>query len=112
MKKKVISIIALTVFAIMSIQSCNNSPSKLEKFMGKWKRVDKSDNDTLIIKKEEDAIVMVMGKNKDAAVYNKEKNTLKLYFIADSSIVSYIEKTDHIIGPGNNDKQSEYERVK
>ena len=112
MKRTLLSTIALTVFAIMIIQSCDSSSSKLDKFMGKWKRIDKSDNDTLIIKKEGDAIVMVIGKDKDAAVFNKAQNTLKLYFMADSSIVSYIEKTDHIIGPGNNDKQSEYRRVK
>ena len=59
--------------------------------MGKWKRIDKSDNDTLIIKKEGDAIVMVIGKDKDAAVYNKAQNTLKLYFMADSQYCVYIK---------------------
>jgi len=112
MKRTLLSTIALTVFAIMVMQSCNSSSSKLDKFIGKWKSIGTKDKDTLLVKRAYDGIVVSMDKNKVAALYDKDKNSLKIYFMADSMTISYIEKNDHILGPGNNDKVAEYERVK
>ncbi|HZY36232.1 MAG TPA: hypothetical protein VFE53_06265 [Mucilaginibacter sp.] len=112
MKNLTLSLAALTVFVIMITSSCNSSSSKLDKFIGKWTRIEKAKRDTLTIEKEYDAAVVSMGKNKVAAVYDKDKNILKIYFLANTMIVSYVEKTDHIIGPGNSDKTGEYKRVK
>lgn len=112
MKTRLKSTIVLLGFAIMFAQSCKSSSSKLDKFIGKWTRIEKADRDTMTIQKEFDGVVIRMGDGRAAAVYDKDKDILKIYFLADSSIVSYVEKTDHIIGPGNRDKVGEYTRVK
>jgi hypothetical protein len=112
MKKTISIIIALTVFAIVITQSCNSSSSKLDKFIGNWQSTGTKDKDTLTVKRAYDGIVVRIGKNKVDALYDKDRNMLKIYFMADSITVSYIEKTDHIIGPGNKADKEEYERLK
>jgi len=107
MKKTLISTIALTVFAMMII-SCDSSSSKLEKFMGEWKRIDKVD-DNYIIKKEDDAILLIQKKDTIVARYDKKGNTLK-FWVLSSVTITYNEKTDHLLV--NNGKDGEAKRVK
>jgi hypothetical protein len=108
MKKLFLSIIALTVSAVVITLVCVNSSSNLNKFMGEWKRTDKADNN-LVIKKQDDAILIFSGKHIVAAEYDKNKNILKAY-LSSNSVIIYIEKTDHILI--NTGLNGEYERVK
>jgi hypothetical protein len=108
MKKLFLSIIALTVSAIVITLFCVNSSAKSDKFIGEWKRTDKTGNN-LVIKKQDDAILIFSGKHVIAAEYDKNKNILKAY-LSSSSIISYIEKTDHILI--NNGDGGDYERIR
>jgi hypothetical protein len=110
MKKTLISTIALTVFAIAIIQSCNSSSSKLDRFMGEWKRIDKPDKHHYFIKEENDAIVGIEDKDTCAGVFDANRNVLKFYVLGQAGVVTYIEKTDHLLL--NKGGDGEYERVK
>jgi hypothetical protein len=108
MKKLFLTIIALLVSAIVVTLFCVNPSSKLDKFIGEWKRTDKADNN-MVIKKDENAILIFSGKHIVAAEYDKSKNILKAY-LSSNSIINYIEKTDHILI--NNGEGGEYERIR
>ncbi len=109
MKKTLISTIALTVFAMMIIQSCNSSSSKLDRFMGEWKRIDKPDKHHYFIKKENNAIIGIEDKDTRAGVFYANRNVLKFYVLGQAGEVIYIEKTDHVLL--NNGKDGEFKRV-
>jgi hypothetical protein len=110
MKKALISTIVLTVFAIMITQSCDRSSSKLGKFMGEWKRIDQPDKHHYSIKKENDAIIGTEDKDTCAGVFDANRDVLKFYVLGQAGVVTYVEKTGHILF--NNGKDGEFERVK
>jgi len=108
MKNLALSLAALTTFVIMITSSCDSSSSKLNKFMGTWKRIDKTD-DNVIIKKEGDAIILIVKKDTVVARYDKKSNTLKFWALS-TVTVTYNEKNDHLLV--NNGKDGEAKRVK
>ncbi len=108
MKKTITNTIALTVFAIM-IESCTTS-HKLNKFMGVWKRIDKNERDTAVIKKEDHAIVGILGKDTCIGIYDKKRNVLKFYVWGKAGVVTYNEKNDHIYL--NNGEDGDFVRLK
>jgi len=112
MKKIFISLIVLVVagFAIAEFFVNNTVPSKPNKiFIGEWKRIDTVQKDNMVITKEGDGIVIKFGKDKAVALYDNNKKVLIIYFLADTTTVSYQEKTDHLIV--NNGKDGEFKRV-
>jgi|SRR5579872_2534174 len=110
MKKTLLSIVALTVFATVIAQSCNRSSSKLGKFMGEWKRIDQPDKHHYAIKKENDAIIGTEDKDTCAGVFDVNRDVLKFYVLGQAGVVTYVEKTGHILL--NNGKDGEFERVR
>ena len=108
--KKIISItIALTVFAIIT-QSCATSYS-LNKFMGVWKRIDDPEKkDTATIKKENNAIVGTLGKDTCIGIYVKKRNVVKFYVMGQAGVVTYDEKTGHILL--NKGEDGVFQRIK
>ena len=110
MKKSPISIIALTVFAIMAMQSCNSSSSKLDKFMGEWKSTNKTKKGEELIKKEDDAILLIGGKDTVVGLYNKKNDALKFWMNTLKFVVTINKKNGHLLV--NNGKDGEATRVK
>ena len=110
MKKTLISAIALIVFAMMIMQSCDSSSSKLDKFMGKWKRSDTTQKDIVLIKKEDEAILIIAKKDTIVARYDKKNDALKFAaFWTDGVIITYNPKNGHLLV--NNGKDGEAIRV-
>jgi len=112
MKKVFISLMVLVIVAVALAELFVGSaaPSKPNRiFLGEWKRIDTAQKDNLIIRKEWDAIVINCGKDKTVALYNNGEKALVTYFMADTIIISYQEKTDHLLM--NNGKDGEFKRV-
>jgi hypothetical protein len=117
MKTLTLSLAALTAFAIMITSSCDSSSSKLDKFMGTWKRVDKVD-DNITIKKEDDAILLIQNKDTVVGRYDKKSNALK-FWVLSTGVITHNEKNDHLLlkMEGNllfntGGKDGEFKRVK
>ena len=109
MKKIISIIIALTVFAIIA-QSCATSHNQ-NKFMGTWKRINNPEKrDTGTIKNENKAIVGTLGKDTCIGIYDKKRNVVKFYVMGQASVVTYDEKTGHILL--NKGEDGEFERIK
>lgn len=108
MKQVFISKIALTVFAMMIMQSCNRSSSKLDKFMGTWKRINETD-DNLTIKRADSAILLIQKIDTVVARYDKKTNTLR-FWVLSNEFITYNPKNDHLLF--NNGKNGEAKRVK
>jgi len=94
----------------MIMQSCDRSSSKLDKFMGEWKRIDQPDKHHYAIKMEHDAIIGTEDKDTCAGVFDANRDVLKFYVLGQAGEVIYIEKTGHILL--NKGKDGEFERVK
>ncbi|HZY36230.1 MAG TPA: hypothetical protein VFE53_06255 [Mucilaginibacter sp.] len=110
-------LIALTVIAVIATQSCLNPSSKLDKFWGKWKRSDTPEKGEWLIKKDDDAILLI-GPGKDTVVarYDKKNDALKFWMFvslstsSDQVVVTYNEKNGHLLV--NNGRFGEATRVK
>ena len=108
MKKELLILLILTVAGIIAAESCASPSPKLNKFVGEWQRIDKSQRD-LVIKLDDDAIIISYGKDEYAAIYDAHKNTLKSYVFS-GCIISYNDKNSHILV--NKGEDGEYKRVK
>jgi len=100
-------LIALNFIAIAAIQSCFNPYSKLDKFMGEWKSTDTTKKDDVFIKTQDDAILIIAGKDTVVARYDKKSDALKLL---GSGVITYSEKNGHLLV--NNGKDGEAIRIK
>ena len=98
------------VFAIIAMQSCNSSPSKLDKFMGEWKITNKTKKGEGIIKKEDDAILLIVGKDTVVGLYDKKNDALKFWMNTLKFAVTINKKNGHLLL--NNGKYGEGTRVK
>jgi len=94
----------------MIVQSCNSSSSKLDKFMGQWKSTVKPEKDEWLIKKEDDAILIISEKDTVVARYDKKIDALKCWVFTSQSVITYNEKTGHILL--NDGKDGELKKVK
>jgi hypothetical protein len=110
MKKISVITLALAIFSMLIAPSCTGSSSKLDKFWGQWKRIDKPEKENGRIEKENDAIILTLGKDTALAVYDKKQNNLKVYELGHSGVITYNEKTDHLLL--NNGKDGEYKRIR
>lgn len=102
--------LALTVFSIMIAISCIISSPKLDKFMGEWKRIDKTEKDNYDILQLDGAIVCVNGKDTCAGVYDKNRDALKFYVFGQAGVITYNENTGHMLL--NNGQDGEFGRIK
>ena len=100
-------LIALNFIAIIATQSCLNTSSKLDKFMGEWKSTDTTKKDDVFIKNQDDAILLIAGKDTVVARYDKKSDALKLL---GSGVITYSEKNGHLLV--NNGKDGEAIRIK
>jgi len=100
-------LIALNFIAIIATQSCLNTSSKLDKFMGEWKSTDTTKKDDVFIKNQDDAILLIAGKDTVVARYDKKSDALKLL---GSGVITYNEKNGHLLV--NNGKDGEAIRIK
>ena len=77
-EKKNAGMIAVIFFAVIFIMFFVAKTSKLDKFIGNWKRIDKAE-DTLSINKVFDAIIIFSGRRSVAAEFNEDKSILKAH---------------------------------
>ena len=79
--------------------------------MGTWKRINNPEKkDTGSINKENKAIVGTLGKDTCIGIYDKKRNVVKFYVMGQASVVTYDEKTGHILL--NKGEDGEFERVR
>jgi hypothetical protein len=109
MKKIYLSIATLIFSAIVIALVWSYSSSNAGKFIGNWKRIDKME-DTLVINKVFDAIIIFLGKRSVAAEFDRDKNILRAHLFSPASVITYSEKTGHLLI--NNGLEGEFERVK
>ncbi|HZY36231.1 MAG TPA: hypothetical protein VFE53_06260 [Mucilaginibacter sp.] len=102
-------LIALIIIAVIGTQSCTNRLSKLDKFMGEWKRIDKTE-EIWHIKKQDDAILIIEEKDTVVARYDKNSDALKCWVFLSQTVVTYNEKNGHLLL--NNGKDGEAKRIK
>jgi len=106
-------LIALNFIAIITTQSCLNTSSKLDKFLGKWKKSNNPEKGEWLIKKEDHAILLIgPGKDTVVAMYDKKTDALKFWGVMwmSQGVVTYNNKNGHLLL--NNGKDGEATRVK
>jgi len=104
-------LIALNFIAIIATQSCLNPSSKLDKFLGKWKKSDDPEKGEWLIKKEDHAILLIgPGKDTVVAMYDKKTDALKFWAFWSKGVVTYNKKNGHLLL--NNGKDGEAKRIK
>lgn len=108
MKTLTLSLAALTAFVIMTTSSCDSSSSKLDKFMGEWKSTDTTKKDDVFIKIQDDAILLIGGKDTVVGRYDKNSDALK--FWGSQVVITYNQKNGHLLL--NNGKDGEAIRIK
>ena len=101
--------IAVIFFAVIFIMFFVAKTSKLDKFIGNWKRIDKAE-DTLSINKVFDAIIIFSGRRSVAAEFNEDKSILKAHLFSPASVITYNDTTGHILI--NKGREGEFERLK
>lgn len=109
MNKIYLHLLGIMIIASVSVSSCSSASSSPDKFFGEWKRVDKAGSEKMIIKKEDDAILIAMGKQKCAAVYKKKEDVLKIYFLTDTSVIRLNEKSGDLLI--NNGADGEFKKI-
>ena len=104
-------LIALNFIAIITTQSCLNTSSKLDKFLGKWKKSNNPEKGEWLIKKEDHAILLIgPGKDTVVAMYDKKTDALKFWTFWSQGVVTYNNKNGHLLL--SNGKDGEATRVK
>lgn len=95
---------------VLLLISCQSS-NKLNKFIGKWKRVDLKSAAYIEIKKDGDAIIALevktQGEKKYVASFDKDNNVLVVDVVLGKVNISYLDSKDRILISG----QGEYERI-